>query len=184
MKKFLISSLLVAMLSACADGDSLPALGVASNTTLATTAAAAGALAGTTFNFPSGVTELGTTGATTFAFTGSGAEPSFRISDSTGGTASGVTTFGSCIFRVTSSTFRAPSLLVEGATIRVAICNINAATSGLPATGVAANRAVSLLLGAAKSADVSVTVGVTAGGQLTINGQTAGTVTLTPITGS
>lgn len=134
------------------------------------------------FTFPAGVTELGTTGTTTVAFTDTATTPAFTIA-SGGNTASGTTQFGSCIFVVTASTFPPGSRLALGNTVTVNPCNINVNTAGQQANGVAASRSVALQLGAAVSSGASVTVQVNPGGQLVLNGQSVGTVTLTPVTG-
>jgi hypothetical protein len=60
---------------------------------------------------------------------------------------------------------------------------MNVNTAGAVANGVATSRSVALVLGAASSAGASVTVGVNAGGQLTLNGNIVATVVLTPVSG-
>lgn len=134
------------------------------------------------FTFTAGVPELGTTGTTTLAFTDTSTTPAFSIV-AEGGTATGTTTFGSCIFAITASTFPAGHRLALGAVVTVNPCNINVNTAGLQATGVAASRSVALALGSAVSSGNSVTVQVNPGGQLVLNGNSVGTVTLTPVTG-
>lgn len=116
------------------------------------------------------------------AFTSTGTTPAFSIV-AEGGTATGTTTFGSCIFAVTSSTFPAGHRLALGQTVTVNPCNMNVNTAGAVANGVATSRSVALVLGAAASAGSSVTVGVNPGGQLSLNGNIVTTVTLTPVSG-
>lgn len=140
------------------------------------------ALSGTTFAFPTGVPGLGTTGTTTLAFSGTAAAPGFSIA-SGGNTAGGALRFGSCIFAVSSSTFPAGHPMALGQTVTVNPCNINLNTTGVVANGVAVNRSVGLVLGAAGSSGASVILGVNAGGGLTLNGNNVGTITLAFVTG-
>jgi hypothetical protein len=170
-------------LVACGGGDDPAPAVVATNTDVATNANTAAAVANLPFVFPSGVPELGTTASTTLSFTNTATTPAFAIA-SGGMQAQGTTTFGSCIFVITQSTFPAGHRLALGQTITVNPCNIRANTAGKSNNGVAENRAVSLILGAALSQGVTVTINVNEGGQLTINGRDVGTVTLTPVTGS
>lgn len=186
MKRFLKTAALacaIATLVSCGGGGGGgQTLGVSGDTTLGTNAAVAAAVTGTDFTFPSGVAELGTAGSTSVAFTSGGSTPSFSIS-SGGSTATGTTTFGSCIFAVTSSTFPGGHPLALGQTVTVNPCNLRIGTAGAVANGVAQSRSVALLLGAASSSGATVSVGVNAGGQLTLNGNSVGTVTLTPVSG-
>lgn len=171
-----------ALLYACGGGGDDQPLGVAGTTTLATNSTVAASVVSTPFTFASGVPALGTTGATTVTFTSTSTAPAFSISEA-GRTATGSTSFGSCIFAVTASTFPAGHALAVGQTVVVNPCNMNVNTAGAVANGVAATRSVALLLGSAASSGASATVSVTAGGALTLNGNTVGTVTLTPVTG-
>ena len=180
--KYKLAAIFCAALAGGCGGGSDPVLGVTSNTTVAASATTAAAVANTPFSFPSGVSALGTTGATTVQFTSSSATPAFNIA-SGGNTATGATTFGSCIFAETSSTFPAGHALALGQTVTVNPCSLNIATAGAVANGQATTRSAALLLGAAASANATVTVSVNAGGQLTLNGNSVGTVTLTPVSG-
>jgi hypothetical protein len=155
----------------------------ASNATLAASPTVTSAVANQSFSFDSGVTDFGTTATTTVAFTSTSTTPSFEIA-SGGATASGTTTFGSCIFTITASTFPASSPLALGKTVTIHPCNITVNTAGLALSSPAATRSVALVLGAAASTGVAVTVDITDGGALTLNGKAAGTVTLTPVTGA
>lgn len=184
MNRFILilSLAIAASLTACGGSDEpAPVQAAASNTTLATNATSAPAVASVPFSFPSGVSSFGTTSTTTVAFTNTSTTPAFSIATSTG-TATGTTTFGSCIFAVSSITGTVGNLRV-GDTITVNPCNINVNTAGAVANGVATSRSVALVLGAASSAGATVTVGVNPGGQLTLNGNQVGTVTLVPISG-
>ncbi len=175
------------VLSACggggggSGGNDAPAV-AAADTTVGVSSTVTGAVVNTAFSFPSGVTSFGTTSATTVAFNDTSATPAFTIS-SGGNTATGTTTFGSCIFTITSSTFVAPSPLAAGNTITVNPCNININTKGQVANGVGQLRSVVLVLGAAASSGTPITVSVTPSGQVTLNGAGVGTVTLQPGTG-
>jgi hypothetical protein len=175
----------VTMLSACGDGSSAGrALVAAGDTTLNVNGTIAGALAGTTFGFPSGVPEFGTTAATTLTFTSGGDTPAFSIA-SGGNTATGTTTFGSCIFRISNSSFPAGLPLANGQTVTVNPCTTNINTTGALANGVQTTRSVALLLGAAASANQPAIVSVSATGQLVLGGgrSIVASITLTPITG-
>ncbi len=171
-----------ALLGACGGGSSDPILVASADAAVPVNATVVAAVAGTSFAFPSGVPALGTTGETTLAFSGTAASPGFSVG-SGGNTASGSAAFGSCIFAVTNSTFPAGHPLATGQTVTVNPCNMSVNTTGAVANGVATSRSVALLLGAASSAGASVVVAVNAGGQLTLNGSSVGTVTLTPVSG-
>ncbi|MHB8838603.1 MAG: hypothetical protein ACYC7F_06580 [Gemmatimonadaceae bacterium] len=177
--------------SACKKDTTAPLQMVAENTTLQVNSTITSALVGTAFSFPGGAGALssavaGQNLAMTFGGTSTSPTAAMTITNSSGGTVGTISTnvtFGSCIFAVTASTFPAGHALAQGQTITVNPCNIWVGTSGAVANGVATTRSVALLLGNASSANASVTVGVNAGGQLTLNGNTVGTVTLTPISG-
>jgi hypothetical protein len=164
-------------------GNDSPALAATADAALPASSSTAGAVANTSFAFASGVSELGTVAPTTLMFTNTATTPAFSIT-SGGNTATGTTSFGSCDFKVTASTFPAGSRLSVGQTVIVNPCTLKVGTAGVAANGVAATRSVALLLGASASAGASVTLSVNAGGQLTLNGTSVGTVTLAPVTGS
>jgi hypothetical protein len=172
-----------ALVSGCGGGDGGAPLVAASDTVLPTNGTTASAVAQTTFTFNNGVAEFGTNTATDVKFTSDSATPAFSIS-SGGNTATGTTTFGSCHFAVTSSNYPAGHPLAQGNTVTVNPCNLKVGTAGATANGVQTSRAVALVLGAAFSANATVTVGVNPGGQLTLNGNIVGVVTLTPLTGA
>lgn len=183
MKKLLVIAAVAtgAVLAACGGGSDAP-LGVSANTTVSTNSTTASSVTSVPFAFASGVPAFGTTGTTTVTFTGtSTANVPAKIETSTG-SAQVNTTFGSCVFAVAAITGTVGSLQV-GQTITVNPCNINVNTAGQQANGVAQSRAIALVLGAASSAGATVTVGVNPGGQLTLNGNLVGTVTLVPISG-
>lgn len=171
-----------ALLYACGGDSNDQPLGVASNTTLSTNSTVAAAVVAVPFSFPTGVPDFGTTAATTLTFTSTSTAPAFSIA-SGGATATGTTSFGSCLFAVQASTFPAGSKLAVGQVITVNPCNVNVQTAGQQANGVGATRSVALVLGTAVASGQSITVSVNPGGQLTLNGTSVGQVTLVPITG-
>lgn len=184
MNKILVSLLMAsaAVLSACGGGDDEPALVAASDTTLSVNTATAQALANTPFNFPGGVPALGTTGTTTVAFTSTSTTPAFSIVNGSN-TATGTTEFGSCVFIVANSSFPAGHQLAAGQRVTVNPCQVRLGTQGAPADSVARTRAAVFILSAAASDGSSVSISINNGGNVTINGQAAGTVTLVPTSG-
>ncbi len=181
-KHLLSASILGLALAGCGGGSSEPDKVAAGDTTLAVAPTTTAAVANLPFEFPAGVPDLGTTAATTLKFTDTSATPGFSIT-ADGNTATGVTTFGSCIFRVTASTFPAGHALANGQTVTVNPCNLNVATTGAVAGDTPVSRAVALVLAAVASTNTSVVVGVTSSGGLTLNGNNVGTVRLVFVTG-
>jgi predicted small lipoprotein YifL len=188
MKKLLASvfaTVVAASLTACGGGggEPPPAQVAAATTTIPATATSTAIATGVPFTFAAGVPDFGTTATTTLAFTDTSTTPAFSIS-SGGNTASGTTTFGSCHFKILASTFPSTSKMgAIGSVIDVNPCNLQADTSGLPANATAEQKALALVLGTAASSGTPVTMSVNQGGQLTINGKSAGTVTLQVVTG-
>jgi hypothetical protein len=186
MNKMLALALAIfatASLTACGGGggEPPPTQVVAAATTIPVTATSTAIATGIPFAFPTGVTEFGTTSTTTVAFTDTSTTPAFSIA-SGGNTATGTTTFGSCHFKILASTFPSTSKLAVGNVITVDPCSLVADTSGLPGNATAEQKSLALKLGAAASAGTPVTMSVNPGGQLTINGKSAGTVTLQVVT--
>ena len=181
--KLAILATSVVLLAACGGTDPTPApLPVASaNATVNTNATIASAVANTPFTFGA-VPALGTTAATTLAFTSTGTTPAFSIS-SGGATATGTTNFGSCIFVVASSNFPAGHPLANGATVTVNPCTLNIATAGQPADSIARPRSTTLQLGGTTSTGQSVAITINSNGTVTINNTAAGNVTLVQISG-
>jgi hypothetical protein len=178
--------------TACKDDSTSPKVMVAAtDATVPMNATVTNALVGTTFSFPGGAGALAPALANqnlALAFAGTATAPTalITITSPTGGavgTATANVSFGSCIFLVSNSSFPAGHSLANGQTITVNPCNLSINTTGAVANGVATSRSVALLLGAAASAKATVIVGVTAGGQITLNGNNVGTVALTPISG-
>jgi hypothetical protein len=176
---------------ACDEDPTAPLMVAASNTTLNMNPTVASAVVGTAFSFPGNAGALapavaGQNLVLTFGGTATALTTSATITTAAGattGTFTATTTFGSCIFAITASTFPAGHALSLGQTVTVNPCNMTVATAGAAANGVGTSRSVALVLGSAASSGQSVTVGVNPGGQLTLNGQTVGTVTLTPVSG-
>ncbi len=176
---------------ACKDDATAPQKMVATNTTLSANATITSALAGTTFNFANGAGVMAPELANqnlALTFGGDAVAPtaSLVFTSTSGAPIATVTTrltFGSCIFAVTATTGTVPASMQVGQTVVVNPCNFNIGTAGTVANGVAQSRSIALLLGAASSANATVTVAVSPGGQLTLNGRAVGTVTLVPVTG-
>ena len=189
MKKtvtLLMSFVLATALVGCGgdnDDEPAPVAVVPEATVLAASPTTTAAVEDVPFVFPQGVPDLGTTASTTIVFTDTSTTPAFSIS-SGGNTATGTTAFGSCIFRVTASTFPAGHRMSVGQQITINPCNIKAETSGMSVDAPAEQRSVALLLGSAASSGTPVTVDVNPGGQLTLNGRAAGTVTIEFVTGT
>lgn len=168
-----------------------PVAVVTQPTVLAATPATTAAVAEKPFAFPAGVPDLGTTAPTTITFsapaattgTGTVTAPVFTIA-SEGYTAKGRTTFGSCVFAITESTFPAGHKMSVGNTITINPCNIRVETTGLAVNAPAQEAAVALVLGAAASSGTPMQVDVNNGDQLTLNGNAAGTVTIVFVTGT
>ncbi len=174
---------------ACKKDHTAPQVMVAAtNTTLATNATVATAVAGTPFSFPAGGAVISPSLAgrdLVVTFGGTSAAPTATLAFGGAGGTGTVTanlTFGSCIFAVAAVTGSVGTLKV-GDTITVNPCKMNVNTAGAVANGVGTSRSVALVLGAASSAGATVTVGVNAGGGLTLNGGIVGTVTLVPVSG-
>ena len=195
--KLVFSLVAVAALAACGGGsdpaiislNDLPAVAITPST--APVANAALTAVSTGFSFPTGVPVLGTTAPTTVKFTSPAAgatatTPTFAITSGTG-TATGLTTYGSCIFNVTGSTI--PSI-VAPATITVNPCSFDVNTTGKTVQeGATAtvNATSVLVLGTTSSSPASVVVTVTNSGgvnTVTVNGASLGTVTGTVVTGA
>jgi hypothetical protein len=175
---------MAATLTACGGGGSGSTAQVASaNTTVAMDATngqtVTSSVTNKPFTFASGVADFGTTGSTAVTF---GASNSFQIASGSD-SASGTMAFGSCHFKVTSSTFTSGPL-VSGNTVTINNCQLLVLTKGDPADGSQQSDQAQLVLNAATSAGVTVTVTITADGKVVINNTSVGTVTLAPVTGA
>lgn len=185
--KFMLAAVLTAVLAACGgDGGGSGGSNTLSSTANVAAPVSAGitaAVVNTPISFASGVPAFGTKGATTVAFTNKASSPAFSIA-SGGAIATGATTFGSCIFTITDSTFPADSLLATGKVIRVDPCTLDVATSGGAANGSTNLRDVSLVLGTTISTPISLEVVIGSNGSVTVNNITVGTVTVAAVTGT
>lgn len=140
------------------------------------------AVANTAYTFPA-VAAFGTTTATTVSFTSTTATPAFSIASSEG-TATGTTTFGSCIFTVTASTFPAGHPLATGAVVTVNPCELKVLVKGVEAGATGASLGTQLKLGTLTSATVTKEGSISATGNVVIGGATLGTVSVVVSTGA
>lgn len=172
-----------ALLTACGGGDDAPPARVAvADTTAAANSTTTAAVVGKPFTFEGGVPELGTTGTTTVAFTSTGTTPDFTIA-SAEGTATGTTEFGSCNFRVRTSTYPSTHPLGVGKAVLIALCSLTANTAGLPADGTVVTRTMTFQLGARRSLTITVSLSVNSDGVVVINGVTFAITPTGPVTG-
>lgn len=200
LAKFALGLTLAATLAACGGGDSPEPMSVANkNTTAAVNATSMAALAPATAGATptvatfangfsgtdgtAGATPVALTGATTVAFTSSSATPAFAITNG-GNTATGNTTFGSCIFTVTASTFPPESPLAMGKVVKVNPCSMTASTNGANANGIPAARDVVLVLGTTPSNPIKLNITVNTDGTVVIGSTSVGSVTMTQTTGA
>lgn len=149
------------------------------NTVAAVTAARVAAVSGTSFNFPSGIPALNPSGATSLTMTDAAVD-TFSVT-SAAGSYSGVVSYGSCIFSVTTSSVASVPV---GTVFTASPCNLSAATGGQVANGAAFSIPVTLVLGAVTSNAVALPVTVTPTGQVSVNGVLIGTVPVITPTGS
>lgn len=181
-----------ALLAACGgDSTPLPPAAVASGNTAAvinpqTGAAVVSGVLDKRFDFGTGVPDFGTNSPpslTSLTLSGDAAAPSFVIT-SGASSASGIMTYGSCIFKVTQSTFTAGPLVLNN-TFPVSPCGLTVATAGIKGDGIATSASVTFVLGATPSTPVSVPVSISPDGVLTVNGITIpGKVVLVAATGA
>ena len=158
----------------------------ATNTTVPVNTTTVRALEGATFSLPAGAftgAPALATQATTVRFTNTTAATPTATITATNGTATGNTTFGSCIFTVTSSTI--PGVTVNQQ-ITVNPCQYNVQTSGIVANGQATTVNILLQLGVVPSAANQATVSIDqATGVVTVNNVNTGVnVTLQVSTGA
>lgn len=135
------------------------------------------------FSFDAGVPALGTTAPTTLTLSGSATAPTFSLT-SGADTATGVMTYGSCIFTIVTSTFPAGSPLALGQKREVTPCALSVATAGSTANGTVASTGVSFVLGATVSNPVPRLVSISPAGVVTVNGVVIDTVTVVVTTGA
>ena len=178
-----LSATLALGLVACGGGGSDAAPQVAgSDVKVNANAATTAAVANKNFAFSGGIPALGTAGvATELSFTSGN---TFALSAG-GKTASGGTTYGSCIFTVTSTTFEAPHpMSVIGTPVRIDPCQIEINSRGIAANGGTATATAQLVLGTLASSEVSTAIRITESGELFVGQASFGTVTTTPATGA
>lgn len=168
--KLAFASVALAAMAACG-GDPATQEIVSTNVVVTLAPANAAAVVNVPATFPAGVPALGTTASTVVTLPSA---TSFNIA-SGGQTATGVTTYGSCIFTVTASTFPASHPLALGKVVTVNPCALTVATAGLNANGAAGTASGTFNLGGTNSSPAPVTVIVQPGGATTVNGAPAGT---------
>jgi hypothetical protein len=158
----------------------------ATNTTVPINSNTVKAIDGQTFTLPagafSGVAALASQ-STSVRFTNTSAATPTATITAANGTATGNTTFGSCIFTITTSTI--PGVTV-GQQITVNPCQYNVQTQGVQATGQATTVNILLQLGIVPSAanQASVSIDPTTGVVTVNNVSTGVAVTLVVSTGS
>lgn len=155
-----------------------------SDLTVAASGSTLAAVTNTAYTFPA-VPDFGTAGATTVTFTSATESPSFSISAAEG-TATGTTTFGSCIFTVTNSTFPASSPLATGKTVRVNPCSLTVKVAGVTVTASPTPTSVPtvLVLGTLSSGTVSKVITIDSNGKVTIGTVSLGTIPVVVSTGA
>lgn len=179
------------LLAACGGGNDSPLRPISivqTATTIGITAGGSGptvvsAVLNKTFIFQNGVPVFGTTVPTTLTLSGSAAAPTFSISSGTD-TATGVMSYGACIFTITTSTYPASSPLGMGKVTEVNPCSLLIDTAGSTANGTATTTNVSLVLGTTKSNPVSLPVSISSTGVVSVGGVTVGTATVVVTTGA
>jgi len=169
-------------LAACGGGGGSTQQVATEDLSMAITAETAAALSSEEFVFTDGVPDFGTTAATTVTFTGTTTTPAFSI-ESGGKSASGVTTFGSCIFTITTSDFANNHPLGKDKVIEIDPCTLTVKTGGIAATGATSNTGALLILGSTESETTVVAVSIAIDGKVTVNNTPAGTVKTRETTG-
>lgn len=178
--KFLALIGATAALVACGGGgSSAPAQTTNGNVTGNVSAANIAALQGSTFTFPNGLPDLGTTASTTVTFGGTATAPTATIA-SGGSSVVADVAFGSCTF-----TFRTIAFgRAGGFAFTYPICTFTFQTNLAPIAFNPQPILTTLKLGAFVSTASNINTVVLSGGQLTVNGNTVGGGVLTPVTGA
>jgi hypothetical protein len=172
------------LLAACGGSDDPPpttALAPA-QVTVPINSTVAGAMKDELFEFSS-IPELGTTGTTTLAFTSTSTNPDFTIAAG-GATATGDTAFGSCTFRIRSSTFPPGHALAPGTEIRIDPCSIDIILENMAANGETLPKRTIMKLASRLSREKTIAVSVLPDGKVQIKGVTVITVPVTPVSGA
>lgn len=152
-----------------------------SNAAANVTAATVSAVTGNAFSFSSGVPAFGTSAATTVTFTGASA---FSVA-SGANSATGTTSYGSCIFTIVTSNFPAGSPLAAGQPpVVITPCQINSQVSGHVPSSTSFSAPTILVLGTTNSSPVNLPTILDPSGNVIINNTTVGSVTLGPSTGA
>lgn len=168
----------VAIVAACGGGSSTPTKVVAADAEIPMTANFAAAIANNiTFAFAGGVPDLGTTSTTTLAFTSTSTTPAISIS-SDGNTATGDTTFGSCIVNIKVSTYPASHPMASGKSITLNPCFVGANIAGANADSSEALRNVYIQLGSTQSGRAQMPLQIAADGTLTSYGRVVGSASV------
>lgn len=183
MKKvflFAASAAALLTLAACGGGgDSSSTQVASSDLKVSASPTTTEAMANQVFTFDSGIAALGTDGtATDLTFTNG-----TSFSASAGGkTASGTTSYGSCIFTVTSTSFEPTQPLgVLNTPYRINPCEIEIKSRGVAATGVPASVNAQLVLANLASRNITTAIRILPEGQLMVGQALFGTVpTVTP----
>jgi hypothetical protein len=184
------------LMTACGGGGSSTPLAISQAPTVTSNvksndnAAVLGAVGTTPVTFANGFSgvdgsgnPVSISGATTVAFGSTGAGPVATISNG-GFTASGPTTFGSCIFTFTTSNYADSSPLGKGKQFRVDPCTLNVNTAGFAANGNAINTTGFFNFGVNNSAPFVVSpVTINANGTVFLGTTSVGTVTVSNVTG-
>ena len=185
--KLFLALLASAALAACGGGGTsapITTLVPTSNASAPVTAKTAAAVTNQPFTFSAGVPDFGTKATpTTVTFTGVGDKPAFAISTGSA-TATGTTTFGSCIFAVTVSTFPVGSPLAVNQSVRVDPCQLNVATSGGNANGSTNNLPVNFVMGVLNSDPKFLPIVINSDGSTILNGVTIDKVNISVVTGT
>ena len=182
MVKFIIQKLkflaligAAATLVACGGGNNTAPLRVSGNAVGNVTAANFAALAGSTFTFPNGLADLGTTAATTVTLGGTAAAPTATITS--GGTSVVAdVVFGSCKFTYRTAAFGKAGLF----TFTYPVCTWTFQTNNLPIVQSAQPVPTGLTLNAILSSLLNVDMVVGTGGSLTVGGKPVPGVTVPP----
>ena len=186
ISKFMLAVVSTAALAACGGGttSTIPAPVIVSTANLVApvTASIVPAVVNTPFTFASGVPDFGTTAETTLTFTSTGDTPAFSIG-SGGAVATGTTTFGSCIFIITASTFPTAQL-ATGKVVRADTCTLNVGTLGGAANGSSSRRDVSLAFRTVISGALNLPVTINPDGRIVLNNIQIGLSRVSAVTGS
>jgi hypothetical protein len=169
-----------AALVACGGGgSSAPAQAINGNVVGNVSAANFAALTGTTFTYPNGLPDLGTTTSTTVTLGGTAAAPTATITSGGTSVVANVV-FGSCSFTFTSPGFGR----IAGFSFTYNICSYTFNTNGLFESFTPTQIPALLTLNAFRSNLVNINTVIQPGGALTVNGNSVGGSTVVPVTGA